>query len=84
MSLHYGLTDLRDNHLTCFTDMMYSFMVLGNLPSQLEILSRGQTLTGILRRTAGIISLLTHTCNSVALNIFLHPQLTLGHQSSCH
>ena len=34
--------------------------------------------------TAGIISLLTHTCNSVALNIFLHPQLTLGHQSSCH
>ena len=34
--------------------------------------------------TAGIISLLTHTCNSVALNIFLHPQLTLDHQSSCH
>ena len=32
--------------------------------------------------TAGIISLLTHTCNSVALSIFLHPQLTVGHQSS--
>ena len=38
----------------------------------------------LLHDTAGIISLLTHTCNSVALNIFLHPQLTLGHQSSCH
>ena len=34
--------------------------------------------------TAGIISLPTHTCTSVALNIFLHPQLTLDHQSSCH
>ena len=29
--------------------------------------------------TASIISLLTHTCNSVALNILLHLQLTLAH-----
>ena len=42
MSLHHGLTDLHDNHLTCFTDMLYSSMVPGNLPSQLEILSTGQ------------------------------------------
>ena len=42
MSLHHGLTDLRNNHLTCFTDMLYSSMVPGNLPSQLEILSTGQ------------------------------------------
>ena len=44
MSLHHGLTDLRDNHLTCagFTDMLYSSMVPGNFPSQLEILSTGQ------------------------------------------
>ena len=41
MSLHHGLADLRDNHLTCFTDMLYSSMVPGNLPSQLEILSTG-------------------------------------------
>ena len=40
MSLHHGLTDLRGNHLT--SDMMYSSMVLGNLTSQLEILSTGQ------------------------------------------
>ena len=46
MSLHHGLTDLRDNHLTCFTDMLYSSMVLGNLPSQLEILSTGQNYYG--------------------------------------
>ena len=42
MSLHHGLTDLHDNHLTCFTDMLYSSMVPGNLPSQLEILSTSQ------------------------------------------
>ena len=42
MSLHHGLTDLRDNHFTCFTDMLYSSMVPGNLPTQLEILSMGQ------------------------------------------
>ena len=42
MSLHHGLTDLRDNHFTCFTDMLYSSVVPGNLPSQLEILSTGQ------------------------------------------
>ena len=42
MSLHHGLTDLRDNNLTCFTDMLYSSMVLGNLPSQLDVLSTGQ------------------------------------------
>ena len=42
MSLHHGLTDLRDNHLTCFTDMLYSSMVPDNLPSQLDILSTGQ------------------------------------------
>ena len=42
MSLHHGLTDPRDNHLTCFTDMLYSSMVPGNLPSQLEILCTGQ------------------------------------------
>ena len=42
MSLHHGLTDLRDNHFTCFTDMLYSSTVPGNLPSQLEILSTGQ------------------------------------------
>ena len=40
--VHHGLTDLHDNHLTCFTDMLYSSMVPGNLPSQLEILSTGQ------------------------------------------
>ena len=39
MSLHHGLTDSRDNHLTCFTDVLYSSMVPGILPSQLEILS---------------------------------------------
>ena len=42
MPLHHGLTDLRDKHLTCFTDMLYSSMVPGNLPSQLEILSMGR------------------------------------------
>ena len=42
MSLYHGLTDLRDNHFTCFTDMLYSSTVPGNLPSQLEILSTGQ------------------------------------------
>ena len=46
MSLHHGLADLRNNHLTCFTDMMYSSMVPGNLPSQLEILSTGQNFYG--------------------------------------
>ena len=46
MSLPHGLTDLRDNHLTCFTDMLYSSMVPGNLPSQLEILSTGQNYYG--------------------------------------
>ena len=46
MSLHHGLisviTDLRNNHLTCFTDMLYSSMFPGNLPSQLEIFYTGQ------------------------------------------
>ena len=43
MSLPHGLTDLRDNQLTCVTDTMCSSMVPGNLSSQLEILSTGQT-----------------------------------------
>ena len=43
MSLHHGLTDSRDNHLTCFTDMLYSSIIPGILPSQLEILPKGQT-----------------------------------------
>ena len=34
--------------------------------------------------TAGIISLLTHTCIYVALHIVVHPQLTHAHQSSYH
>ena len=34
MSLHHGLTDSRDNHLTYFTDVLYSSMVPGILPSQ--------------------------------------------------
>ncbi len=33
--------------------------------------------------TAGI-SLLTHLCISVALNIIVHPKLTYGHQSQYH
>ena len=33
--------------------------------------------------TAGIISLLTHTCISVASHITVHPQLTHAYQSSC-
>ena len=32
-----------DKHLFCFTAHLYSSMVPGNLPSQLEILSTGQT-----------------------------------------
>ena len=44
LSLHHGLTKLHDYHLTYFiTDMWYSSMVPGNLPSQLEILPTGQT-----------------------------------------
>ena len=35
-------------------------------------------------RTAGVISLLTHTCISVGLHIVVHPQLTHAHQSSYH
>ena len=34
--------------------------------------------------TAGIISLLTHICICVVLNILVHAQLTYGHQSRCH
>ena len=34
--------------------------------------------------TAGIISLLTHVCISVALNIVVHPKLTYEHESACH
>ena len=34
--------------------------------------------------TAGIISLLTHICICVVLNILVHAQLTYGHQSPCH
>ena len=34
--------------------------------------------------TPGIISLLTHSCISVALNIVVHPQLTYGYQSPYH
>ena len=33
--MHQGLTDSRDNHLTCCTDVLYSSMV--------DILSMGQT-----------------------------------------
>ena len=40
--LHDGLSDLRDNHLICFTDMMYSSMVPSYQSCQLEILSTGQ------------------------------------------
>ena len=43
MSLHHGVTGLRDKHLTCYTTMLYSSMTPGNLPSQLDILSTGQT-----------------------------------------
>ena len=44
MSLHHGLTDLLDNnHLTCFAAMVHSSMVPGNLPSELETWSTGQT-----------------------------------------
>ena len=32
-------TDSRDNHLTCFTDVLNSAMVPGISPSQVEILS---------------------------------------------
>ena len=39
MSLHYGLTDLCGNHCTD----IYSSKVPGVFPSQLEILSTGQT-----------------------------------------
>ena len=31
------------NHLTCYTTLLHPSMVPGNLPSQLEILSSGQT-----------------------------------------
>jgi len=34
--------------------------------------------------TAGVISLLTHICISVALNIVVHPKLTYEHQSPYH
>ena len=34
--------------------------------------------------TAGIISLLTHVCISVAMNIVVHPKLTYEHESACH
>ena len=34
--------------------------------------------------TAGIISLLTHTCISVGLHIVVHSRLTHAHQSSYH
>ena len=56
MSLHHGLTDPRDNgyHLTCFTDMLYSSMVPGNLPSQLEILSTGQNYYGTRVRSQSV------------------------------
>ena len=36
MSLHHGLTDLREDHKTYFTDMLYFSMVPGILPSQLR------------------------------------------------
>ncbi len=34
--------------------------------------------------TAGIISLLTHICTPVALNIDVHPKVTYEHQSPYH
>ena len=39
---------------------------------------------GVLKHTAGIISLLTHVCVSVALNIVVRPKLTYEHESACH
>ena len=44
MSLHHGLTDLLDNHLTCFTATVCSSMVPGNLPSQLPNLLSNQSV----------------------------------------
>ena len=41
-------------------------------------------LKGRVWCTAGIISLLTHICICVVLNILVHAQLTYGHQSPCH
>ena len=48
MSLHHGLADLRDNYGTCFSDLLWSFVISGILPSQLEILSMGRTYFEIL------------------------------------
>ena len=42
LRMHHGPTDLCGNHFACFA-MLYSSMVPGNLASQLEIWSTGQT-----------------------------------------
>ena len=73
MSLHNGLTDLRDNHSTCFTDMMRSFMVSGNLPSQLEILSTGQNYYEQQRNVYCAYDVSAESCNSQA---GIHSQVT--------
>ena len=46
MSLHHGLTDLRNDH---FTDSYILLMVPNILPSQLDILSIGQTISNPTR-----------------------------------
>jgi len=43
-----------------------------------------QWVVMVLQCTAGIISLLTHICIPVALNIDVHPKLTYEHQSPYH
>ncbi len=48
------------------------------LHQNLNIWRLGSPLT---QATAGIISLLTHICISVALNIDVHPKLTYEHRS---
>jgi len=82
LSLYF--TEFSSHHIQRSTARCNQASLMANLVSQSPAQQLQEVCNTGTMCTAGIISLLTHSCISVALNVVVHPKLTYAHQWQYH